>query len=459
MPPTRTRKRDGVAFEARIRDYFEAEIEANRFWAKKECCKVRWKPKYYSRDRSAEITFDVSVELYLPGAKEFSSVVLIECKDYSHSVPVNDIEEFFAKAQQVAAANAKAVLASTAPFQTGTRAFAKSKGIGLLRYVAQNNYKWELKRSPSSMARSPFPDEAQAVEAGLSWESFAGSTFDLYMQSPTRVTNSFWDFIEDLLLDAELPLDKVRRLLNPRGRQSSGVPFLEKDDLEARAADLLPLVSYSGGELKLDELCAREQERSGLIVRIDVASVDVPETPPVLGRITFDPAVIEIYRQTEPHRGRERFTLAHELAHHFLGHGEHLFGERCDENDYTLHRRAAVDGADISRLEFQANFFASCLLMPRQCFLADFLAVVRQIGITNRGFGALYVDNQPCNVQSLNLVTAALATRYGASRTAVKIRLETLGLLHEQRGYVEVGLALASADLFPESARERGSTS
>jgi predicted helicase len=120
----------GDAFERRMLEYFRAEIEADRFWAKKANCKVFWKKGYHSKDRNTEIVFDVSIELYLPGAKECSALVLIECKNYKDTVPVDQIEEFFAKVQQVAAANAKAVIASAAAFQTGTREFAKSKGIG-----------------------------------------------------------------------------------------------------------------------------------------------------------------------------------------------------------------------------------------------------------------------------------------------------------------------------------------
>jgi len=71
--------------------------------------------------------------VYLPGSREYSALVLIECKNYGHPVPVDDVEEFFAKVQQVAAANAKATIASTASFQSGAREFAKSKGMGLIR--------------------------------------------------------------------------------------------------------------------------------------------------------------------------------------------------------------------------------------------------------------------------------------------------------------------------------------
>ncbi len=456
MPAPPRSKRNGDGFELCIRDYFEALIAADRFWARKSCCKVRWKPKYYSRDRQAHITFDVSIEIYLPGAEEFSSVVLIECKNYSHSVPVDDIEEFFAKVQQVAAANAKAILASTASFQRGTREVAKSKGIGLLRYFAQDNCKWELKRAPSTTARSLFPDDAHLIENGLALQDFVSPVFDLYMQSPTRLTNSLWDFVEDLVLSANLPPAKIQRLLNPLSKHANGVPFIEKDALEAQAAELLSLVSYSGAELNLEDLCAYECDRTGLIVKTTVVTTSDQESSVVLGRITFDPLVIEVFRQAEPHCARERFTLAHELSHHFLSHGEYLVREYCDDSDFTLHRRAAVDGIDIARMEFQANFLASCLLMPRQYFLDDFRAVTKRLDLPNRGFGALYVDDQPCNLHSLNLITTDLAGRYSVSRAAVRIRLETLGLMRERPSLSHVTSALGSADLFSNHQQKLG---
>jgi hypothetical protein len=96
----------GDSLEIRIRDLLQSEINADRFWAKKDNCKVHWKKGYESKDRGRKIIFDVSVEIFLPGAKEYSVLVLIECKNYSHPVQVDDLEEFFSKVQQVAAANA-----------------------------------------------------------------------------------------------------------------------------------------------------------------------------------------------------------------------------------------------------------------------------------------------------------------------------------------------------------------
>src|SRR5262245_5132829 len=142
--------RKGDSLETKIYDLLRSEIAAGRFWAKKQCCKLFRKKGYHSKDRGGDIVFDVAIEIYAPGAREYSLLVLVECKNYANAVPVDDAEEFFSKVQQVSGANVKAVLASTASFQSSARSFAKSKGMGLLRYFDKSNFKWELLRSPSA---------------------------------------------------------------------------------------------------------------------------------------------------------------------------------------------------------------------------------------------------------------------------------------------------------------------
>src|SRR5437763_15889035 len=70
------------------------------------------------------------------------------------------------------------------------------------------------------------------------------------------------------------------------------------------------------------------------------------------------------------HLNRQRFTIAHELAHFFLDH------EGTDlhiDGDFTinLRYRSASEAAD--RSEIQANQFAAELLMPREFLVRDAL--------------------------------------------------------------------------------------
>jgi Zn-dependent peptidase ImmA (M78 family) len=141
-----------------------------------------------------------------------------------------------------------------------------------------------------------------------------------------------------------------------------------------------------------------------------------------------------VYTGGAVNRGRDRFTLAHELAHHLLDHGRYLVRESCDDNDFVLRRSAAIDGSDVARMEFQANYLAASLLMPRTHVTEDFHRLVRTLEIADKGFGPLYVDNQPCNLQNFAAVTGRLMQKYGVSRAAAKIRLESMGLLRDERG-------------------------
>jgi hypothetical protein len=300
MPRRHSTKQKGDLLEKHVLEYLRVEIAADRFWAKKANCKLFSKKGYHSRDRNSKIVFDVSIELYLPGAKEYSLLVLIECKNYKHSVQVDDAEEFFAKVQQVAAANTKAVIASAASFQAGTREFAKSKGIGLLRYFDRRDFKWELKRSPSASARSTSAEDSHVVKQGLSEQEFRSCVFDLYLQSPTRETNSLWDFFGDLALDSGLSPDQIQLIANSRSKLANRVSFIEKDELESRSEEHLIEIGYSGKEVNLDALCKHEAEVTSLVIKTGVIPKVKANWPAPLGRITFEPLKIELFAVESP---------------------------------------------------------------------------------------------------------------------------------------------------------------
>lgn len=339
----------------------------------------------------------------------------------------------FSQKSQVAAAKGKAVIASTAAFQSGAREFAKSKGIGLMRYFDPEKFKWELRRSASASAGTTVIEAAHLIETALSSDIFQSSAFDLYLQSPVRETNSLWDFFEDLVVDSSFPFSQTGRVANRRSKLSSPVPFYDEDELEDKAANFLDDIAYCQGEVNLDLLCQREAVRSGLRVERDVPFPNSIAHAAALGKITFDPPLIQVYATASPHRARDRFTLAHELSHHLLNHGRFLVRESCDSKDFSLQRSVAIEGADVARMEFQANQLAANLLMPRHHLKNDFGRLMHTLDITNRGFGRLYVDHQLCNLHHFDVVTSGLMQRYGVSRSAVKIRLESLGLLKDAR--------------------------
>lgn len=368
----------------------------------------------------------------MPTQIGISMLILVECKDYSSPVPVNEVEEFWAKIQQVTGANVKGVLASTNAFQAGTLAFAKSKGFALLRHFGNDSFKYELTRSPSVFALSShFPDVTESRKA-LTQTSFKSRFFDLYGFANGSYTHSTNGLFECLCAERDSGLDgkQIGALVNPSKERRSMVRYRPKDEIEAEARAVLDQIEYVDGPVELTAVCDWQRVERDLVTQTDVLN---PYEPSVLASLTFSPLVIKIYRTEQSNQYRERFTLAHELGHLFLNHQEYIVRERTEESDLDTDGIRALPFKDLTRLEWQANYFASCLLLPMDNFISRFFELAHDLGIRDRGFGVLYVDEQPINQRSYYVLTNQLREAFKVSRQPIKFRLDGLGFLKEVR--------------------------
>jgi Zn-dependent peptidase ImmA (M78 family) len=424
----------GNVLEKQIHDYFVALINANEFILKKECCRFFWKKAYYSHQRKSDIIFDVAIEVWLPGAATFSMVVLIECKRYTNrNVPVGDVEQFFQKVQQVAAGNSKAILVSNVGFDLGVRNFAESNGIGLLRFIEKSDVKWELRRSSWAELSKHTSLEASRIDDALATCGTMYHTVRIYARYKGERADSIWSFVETLINASDLSAKEIRQLTNRSGPRKNNVPFVKDEEIENKTLDILASIKYVGGPVPLMEICDAETANSGLTIVFDALPMYESRKVRILGKITFLPNVITIYSQDEENKGRDRFTLAHELGHLLLGHSDFIGAEYSDEEDFDSKEALQLKSPEIARLEYQANAFATSLLMPRSFFLAKFEHAARMFDVKDKGFGKIYVDNQPCNQQDFYLITSSLMREFEVSRAAVVMRLKHLKLLTDMR--------------------------
>lgn len=132
----------GNAFEKEVFGYLEDELKNDRLFIAGRTSKIFSKKGYYSKDREKNIITDISIETYLPSATDYSLLTVVECKDYDRTIPVDDIEEFYSKVQQIAGANVKAIFATKSALQKSALTFAKSKKIGVIRYLPSDQVKW-----------------------------------------------------------------------------------------------------------------------------------------------------------------------------------------------------------------------------------------------------------------------------------------------------------------------------
>lgn len=143
-------KNTGVAFEEEVFKIINKIVKSNNFLLSAPNIKIYRQKGYYSKDRNADIKFDISIEKYLVNPDIETNVlpsikVIIECKDYAKSISVDDIEEFHAKLQQIGADNTKGiVITKNGWFQKSALAYAKAKGITLARILPENQIEYLL---------------------------------------------------------------------------------------------------------------------------------------------------------------------------------------------------------------------------------------------------------------------------------------------------------------------------
>jgi hypothetical protein len=169
------------------------------------------------------------------------------------------------------------------------------------------------------------------------------------------------------------------------------------------AAGLAHLVAPPVDALRLAE------EHDGLDVQEHADLLTLPGAPTLTAGSTLSgllfPAERRIYvNAVEAQRspGRRNFTIAHELGHWHLhrADGSDVHTRFCRSDDVGGDVRAVRDAAHIER---EANRFAAALLMPE--------ALVRD------------------QAAQLRLHVSVLAERFGVSNLAMRVRLDSLGLL------------------------------
>ena len=135
----------GDAFERRVYDALADELRNERLVASPKGAKIFRKKSYHSRDRDAEIITDVSMELFLPDRDRPSLVWIFECKDYNSPIPVDDVEEFHAKLEQIGEDNTTGTIVTSGGLQRSALTYARSKGIGVIRLLPDDQIDQRLR--------------------------------------------------------------------------------------------------------------------------------------------------------------------------------------------------------------------------------------------------------------------------------------------------------------------------
>lgn len=378
-----------------------------------ELCEVHKKKKYLCKERGRDVEFDVVVEIRRNNRAEPYSFVLFECKNHKEPVKERDITDFSDKIGRIFGHRTKGLIVTTSRLQSGAESIARSRGLGIVKFDA-NGVDVIAERTVGAWAEKRFV-QRQMIDSPRRSKSlkFSGCNDGRYFGSLLQMLQNFrqgWR-------DAEIEVND---------HQANSVPFLPDAAIQAAAYDALTLASYDGGEVHLEKLCA--------VLALDLTYservLQDADGNTILGSANFSKRSIEVNRHGD--RNRERFTIAHEIGHFCLNHDKYLLSESIIERDLIFDTETE-DAFNYDRLEYQANLFGSMMLLPEAQFRNAMEALRRQLNIYNKGFGHIFVDNQPCNYVPYNQMLSALSEYFGASKQVIEIRLKRAGLVTDQR--------------------------
>lgn len=207
---------------------------------------------------------------------------------------------------------------------------------------------------------------------------------------------------------------------------NNSVPFISNDTIQCSAQKILDQIEYKSGSVDLGRVC----NELSLKLKSSERTILDADGNEVLGSANFDRKSIQInYHDNEE---RQRFTIAHEVGHFRLGHERFLRSETIIAPDLFADGEA-TSSFNYGRLEFQANFFASELLLPSQLFETKTRQIRNAVGILDRGHGFIFVDNQPCNYGPYNALLSNLSFYFKVSSQAIEIKLKRMEWLIDGR--------------------------
>lgn len=335
---------------------------------------------------------DITIEVYSNSNKEtWSNLLVVECKNHGRKIDNSIYREFVGNLSDYPRSGVRGIMVSSAGFTQQVITLAQSDNIALVVLSEQSDWETIIWRKINSFEQHQFGHKVLTGEASTSYPIvYSGNSF---------VT------VSDLLQECGIPMSKALH-----------IPFMEDNVICKKVEDILQNTKYLIKENFID--CCF----SLIAPNYKFDFVEMQED--CLGKCDFKEHVITINSSLSKHR--QNFTIAHELGHIALHSSivENLFSIEDRESD----KNTIISKSIYGRMEYQANTFASYLLMPNIPFMAEVNKLFKENWITT---GRLYHDYQPCNIRDYNVVVGALSSKFNVSQEAVIVRLKRANLYIE----------------------------
>ncbi|WP_027395417.1 ImmA/IrrE family metallo-endopeptidase [Aquimarina latercula] len=374
----------------------------------KEYARVFSKKKYPSNLRgSGDVEFDLTIEIWPPDADQYSMIYFIECKNYNHRVPINEVKKFYADIEETSGINAKAIIISSSPLQKGAFDYATAKGMMVIEGESVDNFKIILyKRNNEENNIIPIVENTMNNE-----------------------------FLDEGVISLAKVVDKqlLSCLVKQETEISYGIDLLSKEDINAITINELDNfdVSYliKGYGLSVDDLSKYLKAEYDIVIEYFN-----PEENKYLGTCDIDKKIIGVSKKLI-NTPRELFIIAHEFGH-FLLHqklriNQELMNSFSDSKyDFTIGKNRLENPRHW--VEWQANYFSASLLLPKSSIIAK---VWQYQGLKqNLDFDDIY-----SNQKKFRKIIERLANHFSVSKTSIMYRLKELNMITDNTSTKSIG--------------------
>ena len=416
----------GTSFETKVYNIILKMIVEKRFGIDPIYCKVLIKPSYWSEARESNITFDLSIEIWPEGADRCHLLYLIECKDYSTTIPVNDIEEFAMKIQQVAGYFVKGVFITTNDVQQGGFNILRKKNMMFIKVQGE---KAEIELYNKQRGTSNIQIDNMVTSYDFQKE-------DNDINSGISSKEEKWNQLISQALEQELNKQYPNQL---PGERAEGLDFLSKKIISQMTLEILnqfePLIVKHGLPVPIERLMSYLTYEYGL--RFVTNKPFRASNAYLNGRYNRKHKIIYINPEIKDN-GLFAFVCAHEIAHFFLHEKLNISQanyERLMDSQYDPASKKFRLENDKNWIEWQANYFAGCLLMPENSLIHQLIKWQEKAGISRQGY--IWLDSQPCNIRDFKVCITQLAYIFQVSRTILEFRMADLQIIkyENRRGY------------------------
>ena len=350
--------------------------------------------KQYASKTAPDILLnpDITIEIYADSSKRtWSNLLVVECKNHKRKIDNSIYREFVGNLTDYPRSGVRGIMISSTGFTQQVITLAQNDNIALAILSEESDWETIVWRQINNLEQNQFKRRVLIGEASTNYPI-------VYYE------NSFIT-IPDLLQEYGISMSKALH-----------VPFMGDDEICRKVNEILQNTNYLISENFI--------ERCFALIATDYRIERIEMQEDCLGKCNFKEHVISINSALSEHR--QNFTIAHELGHIALHSSavENLLSIEDRKSDTN----AIIGKSTYGRMEYQANTFASFLLMPDIPFNVEVRKLFKEYRITT---GRLYHDYQPCNICDCNLVVGALSSKFHVSYEAVIVRLKRANLYTE----------------------------